>query len=127
MVDHNDGVNGGYDDDDSDGGDGALMHREDDEEVDAPDLIPQRPPIPIINMPPNPPDHEYPEDPAWDWLQEDDGAIVEDFDSPSAGTSLLDPSLSEPEDFFNALFDDRMWTIIANRTNEFGNRRKHGR
>ena len=32
---------------------------------------------------------------------------------------LLDPTRNKPEDFFNALFEDRMYTIVAEEMNKY--------
>ena len=37
---------------------------------------------------------------------------------------LLDPTRNKPEDFFNALFEDRMCTIMAEKVNKYAQQRK---
>ena len=37
---------------------------------------------------------------------------------------LLDPLKTKPEDFFNVLFDDNMYMIMAKETNKYGHRKK---
>ena len=38
-----------------------------------------------------------------------------------------DPLKTKPEDFFNALFDDTMYTIMAEETNKYAQRKKQTR
>ena len=40
---------------------------------------------------------------------------------------LLDPTANKPEDFFNALFERRMYTIMTEETNKYAQRRKQAR
>ena len=58
----------------------------------------------------------------WDWIDEDTGHLI----GPYTGfcQCLLDPLKNKPEDFFNELFDARMYTIMAKETNKYARRRK---
>ena len=52
---------------------------------------------------------------AWDWVETDPGplfALYSDFQQ-----CLLDPTKDKPTDFFNALFENQMYTIMAEQTN----------
>ena len=61
----------------------------------------------------------------WDWIEEDTGPLI----GPYTGfcQCLLDPLKNKPEDFFNELFDVRMYTIMAEETNKYTRRRKQNR
>ena len=61
----------------------------------------------------------------WDWIEEDTGPLI----GPYTGfcQCLLDPLKNKPEDFFNKLFDVRMYTIMAKETNKYACRRKQNR
>ena len=61
----------------------------------------------------------------WDWIEEDTGPLI----GPYTGfhQCLLDPLKNKPEDFFNELFDVRMYTIMAKETNKYARRRKQNR
>ena len=37
---------------------------------------------------------------------------------------LLNPFKNKPEDFFNTLFDDNIYTIMAEETNKYAHRKK---
>ena len=58
----------------------------------------------------------------WEWIEEDTGPVIR----PCTGfhQCLLDPLKNKPEDFFNELFDVRMYTIMAEETNKYTHRRK---
>lgn len=60
-------------------------------------------------------DSETPEDIANSWTASETGSSA----GPFLGCSSLnlDPDKRQPEDFFNALFDERMFTVIAEQTN----------
>ena len=62
---------------------------------------------------------------SWEWLKCDTGPLI----APYTGfwQCLLDPLKTKPEDFFNALFDDNMYTIIAEETNKYAHRKKQTR
>ena len=55
---------------------------------------------------------------SWEWL--------EPLIAPYTGfwQCLLDPLKTKPEDFFNALFDNNMYTIMAEETNKYVHRKK---
>ena len=63
-------------------------------------------------------DHEI----GWEWLKQDTGPLI----APYTGFQqcLLDPLKTKPEDFFNALFDDNMYMIMAEETNKYVHRKK---
>ena len=54
----------------------------------------------------------------WEWIEEDTGPLI------GFHQCLLDPLKNKPEDFFNELFDARMYTIMAEETNKYARRRK---
>ena len=58
----------------------------------------------------------------WEWRFEDTGPLV----APYSGfrQCLLDPTKNQPEDFFDALFEENMYTIIKEETNNYAHRRK---
>ena len=58
----------------------------------------------------------------WQWIEEDTEPLI----GPYTGfcQCLLDPLKNKPEDFFNEMFDARMYTIIAKETNKYAHRRK---
>ena len=53
----------------------------------------------------------------WEWFKVDPGPYI----APYTGfrQCLLDPTKNRPEDFFNALFDSSMYTIMAEETNKY--------
>ena len=53
----------------------------------------------------------------WEWFEVDPGPHI----APYTGfrQCLLDPMKNRPEDFFNALFDHNMYTIMAEETNKY--------
>ena len=59
---------------------------------------------------------------SWDWIEEDTGPLI----GPYTGfrQCLLAPLKNKPEDFFNELFDVRMYTIMAKETKKYARRRK---
>ena len=61
----------------------------------------------------------------WDWIEEDTGPLIRPY--TGFRQCLLDPLKNKPEDFFNELFDVRMYTIMAEETNEYAHRRKQNR
>ena len=58
----------------------------------------------------------------WEWRFEDTGPLV----APYSGfrQCLLDPTKNQPEDFFDALFEENMYTIIKEETNNYAHRKK---
>ena len=62
---------------------------------------------------------------SWEWLKHDTGPLI----APYTGfrQCLLDPLKTKPEDFFNALFDDNMYMIMAEETNKYVHRKKQTR
>ena len=61
----------------------------------------------------------------WDWIEEDTGPLIGPY--TCFRQCLLDPLKNKPEDFFNELFDARMYTIMAEETNKYARRRKQNR
>ena len=61
----------------------------------------------------------------WEWLKWDAGPLI----APYTGfwQCLLDPLKTKPEDFFNALFDNTMYTIMAEETNKYAQGKKQTR
>ena len=53
----------------------------------------------------------------WDWIEEDTGPLIRPY--TGFRQCLLDPLKNKPEDFFNELFDVRMYTIMAEETNKY--------
>ena len=58
----------------------------------------------------------------WEWHEVDPGLLI----GPYNGflQCLLDPMTNTPEDFFNVLFERRMYTIMAEETNKYAQRRR---
>ena len=71
--------------------------------------------------------HELEEDYelGWYWLEVDTGPGI----APYSGfrQCLLDPMQNKPEHFFEALFDQRMYTIMAEETNRYAQRKIQGK
>ena len=61
----------------------------------------------------------------WEWQEVDPGPLVRPYNG--FRQCLLDPTTNKPEDFFNALFDTRMYTIMAEETNKYAQRKKQSR
>ena len=57
----------------------------------------------------------------WEWIEEDTGPLIRPY--TGFRQCLLDPLKNKPEDFFNELFDARMYTIMAEETNKYARRR----
>ena len=75
----------------------------------------------MVNIP-NDVENELDYEIGWEWIQEDTGPLI----APYTGfqTSLLDPVKNKPQDFFNEMFNTRMYTIMAEETNKYAHRRK---
>ena len=58
----------------------------------------------------------------WDWIEEDTEPLIRPY--TGFRQCLLDPLKNKPKDFFNELFDARMYTIMAEETNKYAHRRK---
>ena len=58
----------------------------------------------------------------WEWHEVDPGPLIAPYNG--FRQCLLDPTRNNPEDFFNALFENRMYTIMANETNKYVQQRK---
>ena len=54
---------------------------------------------------------------SWEWFEVDPGPHI----APYTGfrQCLLDPTKNQPEDFFNAVFDQNMYTIMAEEMNKY--------
>ena len=61
----------------------------------------------------------------WDWIEEDTGPLIGSY--TGFRQCLLDPLKNKQEDFFNELFDVRMYTIMVEETNKYARRRKQNR
>ena len=61
----------------------------------------------------------------WEWIEEDTGPLIGSY--TGFHQCLLDPLKNKPEDFFNELFDARMYTIMAEETIKYAYRRKQNR
>lgn len=84
-----------------------------------------RPPSrPMVNYPG---DVEFEEDYeiGWQWTERDPGPDI----APYSGfrQCLLDPEKNKPEDFFDAIFDDHMFTLMAEMTNLYACRKFRGK
>ena len=51
----------------------------------------------------------------WEWLETDPGPLIAPYSDFQQ--CLLDPTKTKPEDYFNALFENRMYMIMAEQTN----------
>ena len=61
----------------------------------------------------------------WNWLEVDTGPVIQPY--TGFRQCLLDPMRNEPEHFFEALFDSHMYTIMAEHTNLYAQRRIQGK
>ena len=66
-------------------------------------------------------EHELDYELGWEWLQSDPGPMIAPYNG--FRQCLLDPSKKKPEDFFCALFEDRMFTVMADMTNVYARNR----
>ena len=57
----------------------------------------------------------------WVWSEQDEGSMVAPYNG--FRQCLLDPTRKEPEDFFKALFNRQMYTIMAEETNRYAQRK----
>ena len=58
----------------------------------------------------------------WEWHEVDPGPIIAPYNG--FHQCLLDPTTNKLEHFFNALFQSRMYTIMAEETNKYVHRKK---
>ena len=58
----------------------------------------------------------------WEWIEEDIGPLIGPY--TGFGQCLLDPVKNKPQDFFNEMFNTRMYTIMAEETNKYAHRMK---
>ena len=61
----------------------------------------------------------------WEWHEVNPGPFIAAYNG--FRQCLLDPTTTKPEDFFNVLFDTRMYTIMAEETNKYAERKKQAR
>ena len=66
-------------------------------------------------------EHEEDYEISWECIEEDTGPYI----APYTGfrQCLLDPTKDNPEDFFEALFTSHMYTIMAEETNKYAQRK----
>ena len=66
-------------------------------------------------------EHEEDYEIGWEWIEEDTGPYI----APYTGfwQCLLDPTKNNPEDFFEALFTSHIYTIMAEETNKYTQRK----
>ena len=57
----------------------------------------------------------------WEWIEEDKEPYIALY--TGFGQCLLDPMKNNPEDFFEALFTSHMYTIMAEETNKYAQRK----
>ena len=82
----------------------------------------ERPPSrPMVNFP-NDTEREEDYELGWEWHEVDPGPLIAPYNG--FHQCLLDPTMNKPEDFFNALFQDRMYTVMAEETNKYAQRKK---
>ena len=64
-------------------------------------------------------------EPGWSLLEVDTGPTI----APYSGFQqcLLDPTQDKPKHFFEALFDQQMYTIMAEETNRYTQRKIQGK
>ena len=58
----------------------------------------------------------------WEWHEVNPGPLIGPYNG--FRQCLLDPTRGGPQYFFNALFENRMYTIMAEETNKYAHRRK---
>ena len=81
----------------------------------------QRPPSrPMINCHYDV-DHELDYELGWEWIESDPGPMIAPYNG--FRQCLIDPAKNKPEDFFRAIFDDRMFTLMADMTNIYAQNR----
>ena len=61
----------------------------------------------------------------WEWYEVDPGPLIAPYNGFQQ--CLLDPTRNGPQDFFNALFENSMYTIMAKETNKYLQQRKQAR
>ena len=66
-------------------------------------------------------EHEEDYEIGWEWIEEDTVPYI----APYTGfrLCLLDSTKNNPEDFFEALFTSHMYTIMAEETNKYAQRK----
>ena len=74
---------------------------------------PSRPMVNFLNDTENEDDYAI----GWEWHEVNPGPLIALYNGFQQ--CLLDPTRNNPEDFFNALFKNRMYTIMANKTNKY--------
>ena len=104
------------DDSDSEDGDHYIVYQEENNRNEN-NFLPE---IPIVNYAG---DVEHEEDfgNGWEWNEKDPGSSCGPFiGNPGL---LIQPQSHTPEGFFNLLFDNSMWTLIAQQTNIYARQR----
>ena len=66
-------------------------------------------------------DHELDYELGWEWMESDPGPMIAPYNG--FRQCLVDPAKNKPEDFFRAIFDDRMFTLMADMTNIYAQNR----
>ena len=61
----------------------------------------------------------------WEWYKVDPGPLIAPYNGFQQ--CLLDPTRNKSEDFFSALFQDIMYTIMAEEMNKYAQRKKQAR
>ena len=82
----------------------------------------ERPPSRPIIIFPNDTENEDDYTIGCEWHEVDPGPLIALYNSFQQ--CFLDPTRKKPEDFFNALFESRMYTIMAKETNKYVQQRK---
>ena len=133
MLDDNQNVykNGNGDESDCDENNSQSEVNEDDSEDQEHYMVYQEenngiennihlPPIPIVNYAG---DVEHEEDfgNGWEWTEKDPGSSCGPFISQPG--LLIEPPSHTPKGFFNLLFNNSMWTLLAQQTNIYARQR----
>ena len=66
-------------------------------------------------------EHEEDYEIGWEWIEEDRGPYIVLYNG--FRQCLLDPTKNNSEDFFEALFTSHMYTIMAEETNKYAQRK----
>ena len=105
------------DDSDSEDQEHYMVYQEENNGIENNIHLPQ---IPIINYAS---DVEHEEDfgNGWEWTEKDPGSSCGPFISQPG--LLIEPPSHTPEGFFNLLFNNSMWTLLAQQTNIYARQR----
>ena len=71
-------------------------------------------------------DIDYEEDFEWDWVETDPGASYRPF-TGTPGLRIFQMTNLQPKDFFNEMFQDQMYQLMADETNRYANNRIQGK